>query len=165
MLCSFHRSYNRWIGGVLNKKQIIFQTATRLLAQPGFSVNSPFQITRELSYYFQNISHPSFLEQPEEETIQKTSQEKSKVPKETQKKPPRNPKEVILAALKKQPAISIRELAAQCRMSVHSEQHHVNKLKAAGVVRHVGPTKAGRWMVVEDYLIVSGGEGVGGGDE
>ena len=94
------------------------------------------------------FNRPSFLEQPEEGAIQKTSREKRKAPKETQKKPQRNPKEVILAVLKKQPAISIRELAVQCRMSVYSVQHHVNKLKDAGVIRHVGPTKAGRWEVV-----------------
>ena len=102
------------------------------------------------------FNRPSFLEQPEEGTIpkesaaiQKTSREKSKAPKETPEKPQRSPKEVILAALKKQPSISIRELAVQCRMSVHSVQHHVNKLKDAGVIRHVGPTKAGQWEVVE----------------
>ena len=65
-----------------------------------------------------------------------------------QKKPQRNPKEVILAALKKQPSISIRELSVQCDMSIHSVQHHINKLKEAGVIRHVGPTKAGWWEVV-----------------
>ena len=81
------------------------------------------------------------------------------------KKPQRNPKEVILAALKKQPSISIRELSVQCDMSVHSVQHHINKLKEIGFIRHVGPTKAGRWEVVEDRLDASGDGGVGGGDE
>jgi len=92
----------------------------------------------------------------------KPAGQKAKFPK----KPQRNPKEVILAALKKQPPISIRALAAQCRMSVHSVQHHVNKLKDAGVIRHMGPTKMGRWEVIEDKLDVPGVDGgVGGGDE
>jgi ATP-dependent DNA helicase RecG len=125
---------------------------------------APDVVFRETGNLFiVSFSRPSFLEQKDEGDA--ATQEKSKAPKETPKKPQRNPKEVILTVLKNQPAISIRELAAQCGMSVHSVQHHVNKLKAAGVVRHVGPTKAGRWMVVEDYLIVSGGEGVGDGDE
>jgi len=93
------------------------------------------------------FNRPSFLEQKDEGEA--ATQEKSKAPKEIPKKPKRNPKEMILAALKKQPSISIRELAVQCRMSVHSVQHHVNKLKDAGVIRHVGPTKAGQWEVVE----------------
>ena len=77
----------------------------------------------------------------------------------------RNPREIIIAALKKQPSISIRELSVQCDMSVHSVQHHINKLKEIGFIRHVGPTKAGRWEVVEDRLDASGDGGVGGGDE
>ena len=37
-------------------------------------------------------------------------------------------------------------------MSIHSVQHHINKLKEAGIIRHVGPTKGGRWEVVEHRL-------------
>ncbi len=50
-------------------------------------------------------------------------------------------------------------------MSVHSVQHHINKLKESGAIRHVGPTKAGRWEVVEDHMGAPDDEGVGGGDE
>ena len=50
-------------------------------------------------------------------------------------------------------------------MSVHSVQHHINKLKEIGFIRHVGPTKAGRWEVVEDRVDLSGGVGIGGRDE
>ena len=81
------------------------------------------------------------------------------------KKPQRNPKEMILSSLKKQPSISIRELSVQCDMSVHSVQHHINKLKEIGFIRHVGPTKAGRWEVSEDRLDASCDGGVGGADE
>jgi ATP-dependent DNA helicase RecG len=72
---------------------------------------------------------------------------------------------VILAALKKQPSISIRELAIQCGMGIHSVQHHINKLKAADKIRHVGPTKAGRWEVIEEQLDALGDGEVRGGDE
>lgn len=72
---------------------------------------------------------------------------------------------MILAALKKQPSISIRELSVQCDMSVHSAQHHINKLKEIGVIRHVGPTKAGRWEVFVDMMDATDGGEVGSGDE
>ena len=113
------------------------------------------------------FNRASFLEQvgDGETASQETTQEKNGAPKETPKKPKINPKEVILAALKKQPSISIRELAFQCDMSVHSVQQHINKLKEMGVIRHVGPTKAGRWEMVEDRLDASGDGGGGGGDE
>jgi ATP-dependent DNA helicase RecG len=81
-----------------------------------------------------SFPRPSFLELEGEgeTTTQETAQEKNGTPKKTLKKLQRNPKEAILSALKKQPSISIRELAVQCEMSVHSVQHHINKLKDGG---------------------------------
>ncbi len=130
--------------------------------------NAPDVVFRETGDLFiVAFNRPSFLDLKDEgePATQETTQEKSKTPKETPEKPQRNPKEVILAALRKQPSISIRELSVQCDMSVHSVQHHINKLKEIGFIRHVGPTKAGRWEVVEDRVDLSGGVEVGGGDE
>ena len=129
---------------------------------------APDVVFREIGNLFiVAFNRPYFLDQKDEgeATTQETTQEKSKTPKETSEKPQRNPREVILAALKKQPSISIRELSVQCDMSVHSVQHHINKLKEIGFIRHVGPTKAGRWEVVEDHMGASDDGGVGGGDE
>jgi len=126
--------------------------------------NEPDVVFRETGNLFiVAFNRPSFLEQKDEGEA--ATQEKSKAPKETPKKPQRNPKEVVLAALKKQPSISIRELSVQCDMSIHSVQHHINKLKEIGFIRHVGPTKAGRWEVIEDHLDADGGGGTGGRDE
>jgi ATP-dependent DNA helicase RecG len=107
---------------------------------------------REVAKLFiTSFSRPSFMETPGKEAA--TMKEKSMPPKETPKKPQRNPKEVILAALKKQPSLSIRELAVQCGMSMHSVQHHINKMKETGVIRHVGSTKAGRWEVIDNHVL------------
>jgi ATP-dependent DNA helicase RecG len=130
--------------------------------------NAPDVVFREIGNLFiVSFNRPSFLDQKDEgeATTQETTQEKSKTPKETPKKPQRNPREMILAALRKQPSISIRELSVQCDMSVHSVQHHINKLKEIGFIRHVGPTKAGWWEVIEDHMGASDDGGVGGGDE
>jgi ATP-dependent DNA helicase RecG len=130
--------------------------------------HAPDVVFREIGNLFiVSFNRPSFLEQGDEgeATTQETAPAKTKGLKETSKKPQRNPKELILAALKEQPAISISELAVQCRMSVPSVQHHVNKLKEAGVIRHVGATKGGRWEVIEDHLESSRGGEVGNNDE
>ena len=82
-----------------------------------------------------------------------TTGEKSVVFKGTPKKPQRNPKEVILSALKERPSISVRDLAVQCEMSIHSVQHHINKLKDAGAIRHVGSTKAGQWEIINNHVL------------
>ncbi|EFK07435.1 divergent AAA domain protein [delta proteobacterium NaphS2] len=128
---------------------------------------APDVVFRETGNLFiVSFNRPSFFEKEDggRALNKKTTQENSKAPKETPKKPQGNPKEVIFAALKKRPYISIRELAEQCGMSVHSVQHHINKLKERGVIRHVGPAKGGRWEILEDRLDASGHDGTGGGD-
>jgi len=56
--------------------------------------------------------------------------------------------------VKERPSISVRDLAVQCGMSIHSVQHHINKLKDAGAIRHVGSTKAGQWEIKWDRQIM-----------
>jgi ATP-dependent DNA helicase RecG len=110
---------------------------------------SPDVVFRETGDLFiVSFNRPSFLElEGEGETA---TQEKSGTSKETPKKHQRNTKEIILSVLKRQPSISIRELAFQCEMSFYSVQHHIKILKKTGAIRHVGPTKTGRWEVIED---------------
>jgi len=38
-------------------------------------------------------------------------------------------------------------------MSIHSVQHHINKLKDAGAIRHVGSTKAGQWEIINNHVL------------
>jgi ATP-dependent DNA helicase RecG len=101
--------------------------------------------------FITSFDRPSFKKKTGKEAV--TAEEKSIAPKETPKKPQRRPKEVILTALKKQPSISVRELAVQCGMSIYSVQHHINKLKETGLIRHVGSTKAGRWEVINNHAL------------
>lgn len=55
----------------------------------------------------------------------------------------------ILALLRQQPTTTGRELATQLGLSIDGIKYHLNKLRAAGVIRHVGPTKNGRWEVLK----------------
>ena len=55
----------------------------------------------------------------------------------------------ILALLRQQPTTTRRELATQLGLSADGIKYHLNKLRAAGVIRHVGPTKNGRWEILK----------------
>ena len=65
-----------------------------------------------------------------QETAQETTQEK------------------ILELLKKQPSITRREMAEKISLSNDGIKYHLNKMKSAGIIRHVGPTKTGQWEVL-----------------
>ena len=42
-----------------------------------------------------------------------------------------------------------RELAEHIGLSVDGIKYHLDKLRAAGIIRHVGPTKAGQWEILK----------------
>jgi len=99
------------------------------------------------------FNRTSFLAQKDEgqaitqETTQETTQEK------------------IMASLRAEPALTRKLLAQRLNISEDGVKYHLNKLKAAGKIRHVGPTKGGRWEVIEDRLDASDNGGIVGGDE
>ncbi|MDY6837380.1 MAG: winged helix-turn-helix transcriptional regulator [Thermodesulfobacteriota bacterium] len=106
---------------------------------------APDVIFREIGNLFiVSFNRPSLLEQADEgeAATQETTQEK------------------IITSLRAEPILTRKLLARRLGISEDGVKYHLNKLKAAGRIRHVGPTKAGRWEVIEDHLDVSGG-GVG----
>jgi ATP-dependent DNA helicase RecG len=80
-----------------------------------------------------------------EELVKRTNGKETA--QEAPKKPPRNPQERILALLKERPTLTRRELAEQLGLTPDSVKHHLDQLRKAGRIRHVGPTKAGHWEV------------------
>jgi ATP-dependent DNA helicase RecG len=56
-----------------------------------------------------------------------------------------------VSLLQANPDISQQELAAALGLTREGIKYHLNKMKRAGVIRHVGPTRGGRWEVVDDH--------------
>ncbi len=84
-----------------------------------------------------------------EEANQVTGDTKEGRVEETSQKPQRNPKEKLLALIKEQSDLSFKAMADLCEMSINSVQHHLNTLKAALKIHHVGPTKLGHWEILD----------------
>lgn len=58
-------------------------------------------------------------------------------------------RERILALLKADPRTTRRLMAQQIGITPDGVKYHLAKLRKAGMIRHVGPTKAGRWEVLK----------------
>ena len=56
--------------------------------------------------------------------------------------------ERILALLRERPHLTIPDLADRLGLSVGGVRHHLERLRSAGRLRRVGPTKGGRWNVL-----------------
>ena len=57
--------------------------------------------------------------------------------------------ERILALIEAEPEITRRLLAERVGITPDGVKYHLDKLRAAGVIRHVGATRAGRWEVLK----------------
>jgi len=55
----------------------------------------------------------------------------------------------ILALLRSDPEISLAAVADRVGLTVDGVRYHIRKLKAAGAVRRVGSSRAGRWEVLK----------------
>ena len=74
---------------------------------------------------------PKTNQMPTQETTQETTQER------------------ILALLEAEPELTQRMLAERVGLTPDGVKYHLTKLRAAGAIRHVGSTKAGRWEVLK----------------
>lgn len=68
---------------------------------------------------------------------------------ETPRKHQENTKERLLQLLREQPHLSTPAMALVLGIGIDGTKYHLTRLKQAGQVRHVGPTKGGHWQVTE----------------
>ena len=61
----------------------------------------------------------------------------------------RTTQERIPALLEADPRLTRRLLAERLGITVDGVEYHLDRLRAAGTIRHVGATKAGRWEVLK----------------
>ena len=58
--------------------------------------------------------------------------------------------ERILALLREYPELTGKDLADHIGITPDGIKYHLSKLREAGRIRHVGPTRKGRWVVMDD---------------
>jgi len=58
-------------------------------------------------------------------------------------------REKILALIKDKPFITRRELAVKIGLTQDGVKYHLQKLKTLGIIKHIGPTKAGQWEILK----------------
>jgi ATP-dependent DNA helicase RecG len=56
--------------------------------------------------------------------------------------------EAILRLLREDPSITQKKMADQVGLTPDGVKFHINKLKEKGIIRHEGPTKKGRWVII-----------------
>ena len=52
--------------------------------------------------------------------------------------------------MREHPAITVKKIAEQLKLSVGGVRYHVNKMKKDGVVEHIGSSKKGTWFITKN---------------
>ncbi|NLL29391.1 MAG: winged helix-turn-helix transcriptional regulator [Bacteroidales bacterium] len=55
--------------------------------------------------------------------------------------------EALIDLLRLEPHLSVRQLAKRLNRTENSIRYHLRKLTNAGVIKHEGPTKSGKWVI------------------
>lgn len=55
----------------------------------------------------------------------------------------------ILALLRSDPTLTRTALAPLIGITPNGVKYHLDKLKKAGRIRHIGPTRKGQWKILE----------------
>lgn len=69
-------------------------------------------------------------------------------PETTQETTQKTTQEWILALLAAEPRITRRKVAKRLGISPDGAKYHLNKLRAAGIIQHIGPAKGGHWEIL-----------------
>lgn len=77
--------------------------------------------------------------------IEKTTQEIEKTTQEIKE----TTQEIILKIIKEKPEITQKELAQIVGISFDGIKYHIKKLTKTGIIKHEGPTKAGKWVIIK----------------
>jgi len=83
--------------------------------------------------------------------IQKTHKKRTRNTQETHKKHKGNV-QIIIDAIRMNSEITRKQISRETRMTESSIIHYLRKLQKEGIVKHVGPTKSGRWKVLKSLL-------------
>ena len=81
------------------------------------------------------------------ESSQESSQESVGSSQESSQQPPVDNRDKVLSFLRANPAVTLQEVADKIGITRRGVQKITDRLKADGIIRREGSTKAGKWII------------------
>jgi len=69
--------------------------------------------------------------------------------KEKPKKSPRKIEEEIMMIMENNPQVTRKELAKKLDRTEDSIRYYLRKMTKQGIIKHEGPTKSGKWVIIK----------------
>ena len=100
---------------------------------------------RNYSYEISGFVRAVFFRDTTQET-ENTTQETENTTQETEN----TTQELLLALIKKTPAVTREELAEFIDLTPDGVKYHLDKMRKEGIIEHRGPTKRGHWIILQE---------------
>ena len=68
-------------------------------------------------------------------------------PEETSKETSKETADKIIDILESRPEVTVNKIAEILNISVGGVKYHIEKMRKAGIIEHIGSTKKGKWIV------------------
>ncbi len=81
------------------------------------------------------------------ENTQEKSKKHPRKAQETNGATQETTQEIILRIMEEKPEITQRELAQIIGITINGIKYHIKKMTNAGIIKHEGPTKSGKWVI------------------
>ena len=89
------------------------------------------------------------LPNAERETTAEKTKEKPKKSQRNNSKKPENYQENIIQLIQEDPSITVIRLAKLLKKTPDSVRYQLRNLTTHGIIKHEGPTKAGKWIILK----------------
>ena len=109
-----------------------------------------FLVLKNLNYESELIKEYDSITESAQKERNNYPETAIKTTKKTTKKSTKKTIDVIIEIIKKNPDISVKEIAEIVGLTVDGVQYHIRNLKSHDVIERVGPDKGGYWKIKND---------------
>jgi ATP-dependent DNA helicase RecG len=117
-----------------------------------FSLVTAFKVIENISekYLDEGFGAETTQEKPKK-SPRKAQEKPKKSPRKAQEKPKKSPRNIeveILEIMQYNPNITRKELAKLFNRTEDSIRYYIRKMTDAGIIKHEGATKSGKWVII-----------------
>ena len=154
------RTYNiRHIHFSRNPKMAVFLRDYKIVKEFGEGVDRMYREMKEAGqpepkyvqddFILKATLQAKSLPNAERETTAEKTKEKPKKSQRNNSKKPENYQENIIQLIQEDPSITVIRLAKLLKKTPDSVRYQLRNLTTHGIIKHEGPTKAGKWIILK----------------
>lgn len=129
--------------GMTKDERVALESESR---EPQLGENNELK-NRHLHVRWEEVNKTDESSQESSQERADSSQEMSGSSQESSQQPPKDNRDRVLSSLRSNPTVTLQEIADKIGITRRGVQKITDRLKADGIIRREGSTKAGKWII------------------